>query len=97
SASRRRHTRSKRDWSSDVCSSDLKSSSFTKLNFSHTRFKFSVVNTSFKGKPNSLIPFSTSVFPFSIFSSLRCLLKNCLILLFACDDFVIFNQSCDGP
>src|SRR5699024_11922189 len=26
-SSRRRHTRSKRDWSSDVCSSDLRSSS----------------------------------------------------------------------
>src|SRR5207249_6557340 len=27
-SSRRRHTRSKRDWSSDVCSSDLKYSAF---------------------------------------------------------------------
>src|SRR5207249_8550523 len=27
-SSRRRHTRSKRDWSSDVCSSDLSSSTF---------------------------------------------------------------------
>src|SRR5699024_11962707 len=30
-SSRRRHTRSKRDWSSDVCSSDLKVSSVAKL------------------------------------------------------------------
>src|SRR5699024_12095098 len=28
---RRRHTRSKRDWSSDVCSSDLKASMYNKL------------------------------------------------------------------
>src|SRR5699024_11237891 len=31
-SSRRRHTRSKRDWSSDVCSSDLKYSSCQKEN-----------------------------------------------------------------
>src|SRR5699024_11748852 len=30
-SSRRRHTRSKRDWSSDVCSSDLTSKSLLKL------------------------------------------------------------------
>src|SRR5699024_11223035 len=30
-ASRRRHTRSKRDWSSDVCSSDLKTDRVDKL------------------------------------------------------------------
>src|SRR5699024_12061868 len=30
-SSRRRHTRSKRDWSSDVCSSDLSSSSLSFL------------------------------------------------------------------
>src|SRR5699024_11241175 len=30
-SSRRRHTRSKRDWSSDVCSSDLKVSEFLAL------------------------------------------------------------------
>src|SRR5699024_11741288 len=29
-SSRRRHTRSKRDWSSDVCSSDLKAKGVTK-------------------------------------------------------------------
>src|SRR5699024_11727953 len=32
-SSRRRHTRSKRDWSSDVCSSDLKSGSGNSVNF----------------------------------------------------------------
>src|SRR5699024_11360974 len=31
--SRRRHTRSKRDWSSDVCSSDLMSMSYLGINF----------------------------------------------------------------
>src|SRR2546428_7915678 len=30
-SSRRRHTRSDRDWSSDVCSSDLTSSTYTKI------------------------------------------------------------------
>src|SRR5204862_4939029 len=30
-SSRRRHTRSLRDWSSDVCSSDLKSSGFGRI------------------------------------------------------------------
>src|SRR5699024_845398 len=34
-ARRRRHTKSKRDWSSDVCSSDLCSSSTTTLNISN--------------------------------------------------------------
>src|SRR5699024_12195092 len=31
-SSRRRHTRSKRDWSSDVCSSDLELSNLTQVN-----------------------------------------------------------------
>src|SRR5699024_11820779 len=39
-SSRRRHTRSKRDWSSDVCSSDLRecshyTSKFKRINLSH--------------------------------------------------------------
>src|SRR5699024_11419678 len=33
-SSRRRHTRSKRDWSSDVCSSDLTTTTSTLSNFS---------------------------------------------------------------
>src|SRR5207249_6694606 len=32
-SSRRRHTRSKRDWSSDVCSSDLSACSFSRKSF----------------------------------------------------------------
>src|SRR2546421_4391476 len=38
-SSRRRHTRSDRDWSSDVCSSDLKS---TRLNSSHDQISYAV-------------------------------------------------------
>src|SRR5699024_11979822 len=41
--SRRRHTRSKRDWSSDVCSSDLHSSGISlKINFKvfHLQYRF---------------------------------------------------------
>src|SRR5699024_11226282 len=37
-SSRRRHTRSKRDWSSDVCSSDLKKTSFSFLFLFLTNF-----------------------------------------------------------
>src|SRR2546421_7908906 len=37
--SRRRHTRSDRDWSSDVCSSDRKS---TRLNSSHDQISYAV-------------------------------------------------------
>src|SRR3989440_4833568 len=36
-SSRRRHTRSDRDWSSDVCSSDL-----TRLNSSHDQISYAV-------------------------------------------------------
>src|SRR5699024_11677200 len=39
-SSRRRHTRSKRDWSSDVCSSDLGYSLFIKGFKNLSRFKF---------------------------------------------------------
>src|SRR5699024_11700909 len=35
-SSRRRHTRSKRDWSSDVCSSDLSSVAYNLLNDGYT-------------------------------------------------------------
>src|SRR6202042_3217987 len=38
-SSRRRHTRSLRDWSSDVCSSDRKS---TRLNSSHVEISYDV-------------------------------------------------------
>src|SRR2546421_5756313 len=40
-SSRRRHTRSDRDWSSDVCSSDLKQKS-TRLNSSHDQISYAV-------------------------------------------------------
>src|SRR5260221_1629167 len=40
-SSRRRHTRSLCDWSSDVCSSDLKQKS-TRLNSSHTVISYAV-------------------------------------------------------
>src|SRR5207249_9161529 len=40
-SSRRRHTRSKRDWSSDVCSSDLWSHRWTQRVFTNTRLDFS--------------------------------------------------------
>src|SRR5699024_12119927 len=36
-SSRRRHTRSKRDWSSDVCSSDLKDKTVTKIESSYVK------------------------------------------------------------
>src|SRR5699024_11657570 len=36
-SSRRRHTRSKRDWSSDVCSSDLEAMNLTRLDDVKTR------------------------------------------------------------
>src|SRR5699024_12229450 len=39
-SSRRRHTRSKRDWSSDVCSSDLNHDNFQVLNKDILQFKF---------------------------------------------------------
>src|SRR5699024_12054523 len=47
-SSRRRHTRSKRDWSSDVCSSDLK---FTVTAFAPCRwYAFDMVNANFTGR-----------------------------------------------
>src|SRR2546422_3254867 len=36
-SSRRRHTRCSRDWSSDVCSSDLKNASINLLECAHTK------------------------------------------------------------
>src|SRR5699024_12651691 len=38
-SSRRRHTRSKRDWSSDLCSSDLKSSNSSNNHERTTQFR----------------------------------------------------------
>src|SRR5699024_4625348 len=42
---RRRHTRSKRDWSSDVCSSDLYSICWDRLSLSFTASCFTRVNS----------------------------------------------------
>src|SRR5699024_12073810 len=50
-SSRRRHTRSKRDWSSDVCSSDLRILPFA-IFFSF--WKVSLFEIVSLGKPNSL-------------------------------------------
>src|SRR5699024_11373182 len=45
-SSRRRHTRSKRDWSSDVCSSDLLSVSLALLTYHHSGHCLAVALTS---------------------------------------------------
>src|SRR5699024_12224621 len=49
-ASRRRHTRSKRDWSSDVCSSDLLSEEMRILYVALTRAKEKLIITGFAKK-----------------------------------------------
>src|SRR5699024_2506025 len=58
-SSRRRHTRSKRDWSSDVCSSDLSYNSqkkqYTNLNSPQKRGVCTAVRTMTPKKPNSAL------------------------------------------
>src|SRR5699024_11978295 len=44
-SSRRRHTRSKRDWSSDVCSSDLKRGEKSRISAGFPQFQLSIFTT----------------------------------------------------
>src|SRR5699024_12055695 len=61
-SSRRRHTRSKRDWSSDVCSSDLKfqNSSMTDKNIKSLRKYVEAKPYGFKSKDKLIPIISTS-------------------------------------
>src|SRR5699024_11231494 len=68
-SSRRRHTRSKRDWSSDVCSSDLH------FSFPHKPYRFSCLHlqnhtTCFQTHTLVFIRLrSIHLFPFHVFNS----------------------------
>src|SRR5699024_11862234 len=68
-SSRRRHTRSKRDWSSDVCSSDLNCFPVSHFNLSNKPISFS--NSSSDAKGIVILPF-----PFSLHTNWTFVLKK---------------------
>src|SRR5699024_11466508 len=59
-SSRRRHTRSKRDWSSDVCSSDLTIRSNGTI-FENDQ-QTAQMNIAYSNNPNTLIKVDTGIF-----------------------------------
>src|SRR5699024_12148211 len=84
-SSRRRHTRSKRDWSSDVCSSDLQIyEKFNSLYFSRNLLKLSTSKALFKCNANKhlslLIVLISSLIStsYSIKSLIKWLIKEIL-------------------
>src|SRR5690606_40590297 len=56
-SSRRRHTRFSRDWSSDVCSSDLVSLKGQKLSIKVRRMKYEIPRESFKQRLENRLNF----------------------------------------